>query len=317
MLRPVGAAVEKAGGLPQLNIQLDNRGLDRKPSIEDKPHPPVSHDQPPADDSDALLELLCDEEDDILPPALTGIQTQQDSGQPVGVLSFDSKFERLKKELLSEGGQNGNGDEAQGGTKNGNGGPVYENTRESDSHHKVPGNEDELTNAPMFDGTDQRDSETFDLRHNECYDSVSASNSCEPPPTHSPLDKKDLYENLDDLEKYIKEESGHVPANGREYEDLDNIFADNTNEEGHYYDIPDGGMLSRQDPPPEPEQIELAEVLPFKNLPPLVCTAHLGDEVAMRKLADTAASVLREVVKHIHSSLGKWVGVAGWASRTS
>ena len=32
MLQPVGSAVEKAGGLPRLEIQLDNCGMDRKPS---------------------------------------------------------------------------------------------------------------------------------------------------------------------------------------------------------------------------------------------------------------------------------------------
>ena len=32
MLQPVGSAIEKAGGLPRLDIRLDNCGMDRKPS---------------------------------------------------------------------------------------------------------------------------------------------------------------------------------------------------------------------------------------------------------------------------------------------
>ena len=32
MLQPVGSAIEKAGGLPRLEIRLDNCGMDRKPS---------------------------------------------------------------------------------------------------------------------------------------------------------------------------------------------------------------------------------------------------------------------------------------------
>ena len=32
MLQPVGTAIEKAGGLPRLEIRLDNCGMDRKPS---------------------------------------------------------------------------------------------------------------------------------------------------------------------------------------------------------------------------------------------------------------------------------------------
>ena len=32
MLQPVGSAIEKAGGLPKLEIRLDDCGMDRKPS---------------------------------------------------------------------------------------------------------------------------------------------------------------------------------------------------------------------------------------------------------------------------------------------
>lgn len=329
MLRPVGAAVEKAGGLPQLDIRLDNKGLDRKPSVEEKPRPPVSCDPPPAEDSDDLLELLCDDEEDLLLAAFTSTQAHSDH-KPLDSLSFNSKFERLKKELLAGGGQNGNGEEDRvgsneemgksgdkGGSKNGNGEPVYENTKELDSHRvyqnvpKAGDEDDELTNAPMFNVADQPGPETFDLKHNECYESMSTPTHPVPGNEGNAHTRKDLYDNLDDLSKCLNKESGRGPANGREYEDLDNVFVDSSNEEGHYYDNPDGGVLSQQAPAPESEQIELDEVLSFKNLPPLICTAHLGDEVAMKKLADTAASVLTQVVKHIHTSLGKWEGSGG------
>ena len=339
MLRPVGAAVEKAGGLPHLDIRLDNSGLDRKPSVEEKPHPVAESAVP--DDSDALLELLCDDDDDddILSPILQGSHDRsrdQSRGQkPAGSLSFDSKLEQLKQELLaSSEQQNGNGEEAETSSENGNGEeaqigsgngdadsvnrsgngteePVYENTKESDSHRVYQNvtrpdrndDDDELTNAPSFDTTDQSNhlsAEGFSLKRNECYESTSISAS------EAPSTRPNVYEDLDDLEKHLEKAGEAEATNGRMYEDMDSVFVEdpNTTPHGHLYDVPDGGMLSRQVPPPQPEQIELDEVVSFKNLPPLVCTAHLGDEVAMKKLADTAASVLTEVVKHIHSDLG-------------
>lgn len=372
MLQPVGAAVEKAGGLPQLELRLDNSGLDRKPSIEEKPHPQGgSHDLVSGDDTDALLELLCDddeeegEEDLLLPPSLTNSRDRSES-DTIGSSTFDSKFERLKKELMGgakdmdEGAgreeigskyQNGQLDRSDDQIGSNNKlESLYENTKQSDSesdsrdYQNVTRSHDDavLSGAPMFDGYQQNGTgdETFDLQENWCYEPISKvpppdagdvndggqcyeSMSRVPPPdaagdAHDGGRKGNVYQDVDAVMRYLEAEAQREAMGGRstdeppqgdpphEYVDLDSVFADRANEEGHVYDTMDGGMLSRQvDPPPRLEQLELEEIVPFKNLPPLVCTARLGDEVAMRKLADTAAVVLSEVVKHIHTSLGK------------
>ncbi len=73
---------------------------------------------------------------------------------------------------------------------------------------------------------------------------------------------------------------------------------------GQGIDLPDGGVLSSYvAPPPHHDDVEMKEI--FGNLPPLVCNAYLGNEAAIRKLTDTASSVLKEVVGEILSSLGK------------
>lgn len=329
MLQPVGAAVEKAGGLPQLDIRLDNSGLDRKPSIEEKPHPQGESHDATSDDSDTLLELFSDDEDgeqDLLQPSDSPNQSED---KPIGSDTFDSKFEQLKKELMC-------GSKHQNGQPDGNGdvvasegvGPVYENTKSSDSRFyqnviQSHGDDDMLSHAPMFDGYQPQEGEEreFDLKENQCYGSTG-----EAPPTSaaaaSDVDSRErdgnLYQDADAVVRFLEEEARREQGEGQgegpngapsnddhhDYEEMYSVFADSAKQEGVYCDIPDGGMLSRQEIPPAPEQLELEEIVPFKNLPPLVCTARLGDEVAMRKLADTAAAVLSEVVKHIHTSLG-------------
>lgn len=365
--------MEKAGGLPQLDIRLDNSGMDKKPSIEEKPHPPESCDPEPSDDSDRLLELLCDDDDDDEDGLLPTLSSTDNHTDDIST-SFNSKFERLKKELLGKqngietgdaeiGSNNGNGEwvgNSQGsgsnldgfGSKNGNGEPEYENIKNSDSQvydvpkphgseshlyentehlesysdsnmYDVPkpvldDDDNELTHAPMFDrfpeGSTEPVSDAFDLQSNECYSSTASSTQAPPTSVTSTGGKargKEVYEDLDDLDKYLNKEGKERSycTIGPEYEDLDNVFpAEVSEEEGHYYELTDGGMMSRQvEPPPEPEHIEMAEMLGFKNLPPLVCTAHLGDEATLKKLADTAGAVLAQVVKSIHISLGKWV----------
>ena len=391
MLQPVGAAVEKAGGLPQLDIRLDNSGLDRKPSIEEKPHPQPgeSHDLGSGDESDTLLELLCDddEEDLLLPPSLGNALTQS-KDKVAASDTFDSKFERLKNELMGGANNAGGGSGGEDSSKYQNGqssgdedqfgsngvGPVYENTDQSDSHDckNVTLSRDDdkvLSQAPMFDsyqeeeGGVSKEEETFDLRENECYEAVGKAPRTElaadSEPTVGKQRNENVYHDADAVLRYLEEErqreeagKGEGPDGGKQsdgvvyrdadavlrylegereeagkgagpggtngddsnhhdYEVMDSVFSDNANV-GHHYDLPDGGLLSRQAPPIPPE-LEMEEMVTFNNLPPLICNARLGDEVAMRKLADTAASVLSEVVKHIHTSLGEWVGP--WVGR--
>jgi hypothetical protein len=309
--------------------------LDRKPSIEEKPHLLAgSHDSGSGEDSDALLDLLCDDEgeedeegeDDLLLP------TSQKNSQekPVGSNTFDGKLERLKRELMSnDTGGSECQNEAEFGSNRTE--PMYENFERSRSD-PMYGNTGEsegevvMSHAPAFDGhrggEEESKKEPFDLDENQSYGSLSKV-----PPTADTGaggGRLNVYEDADAVVRYLEQEQQREEAakkgvgfNGtggagddggpHEYVDMDSVFADSAGETGHYYDVPDGGLLSRQALPPhtEPEQLELDEILPFNNLPPLVCTARLGDEVAMRKLADTAASVLSEVVKSIHTSLGK------------
>ena len=317
-LLPVGAAVEKAGGFPKLDIRLDNSGLDRKPSIEDMPRPP---DPPGGDDSDDLLDLLCDDDDDDVGSFPVLIHQSDQSRGAVGSNTFDNKLELLKKELMSgegegEEGENGagkdtgpphtneNGDNF--GSKNGE--QVYQNISNSHLYQNVTGCDEDtvLSGAPEFDGfkeEDDHDTENFDLQENTSYSGIGKA----PPIDATPTSRGAVYEDMDEIAKCLKEGGGVVEAQNPQYGVADSVFS-NTDSEGHIYDIPDGGMLSQQvevAPPP----IEMEEMLPFKNLPPLVCSAHLGDEVAMLRLADTATSVLANVVQQIHSSLGKCVCV--------
>lgn len=355
MLQPVGAAVEKAGGLPQLDIRLDNSSLDRKPSIS-APAPARSHDLGPSDDNEVLLELLCDDEDGEGEDLLPTLSNLSDDTRSIGSNTFDSKFEQLKRELMKDqntndqvtqalagskyesgeqeqsqdndalvGSKNGNGDRVYENTKDsnsGNGDRVYENTKDSNSmvYQNVtrPDGENEYSCAPIFDRNLEGD---IDLQANECYSSVTQSHPISATPTDQegamPTNQAgagnakghgDIYLNLDDLTKFLKEEE--VKDANHQYEELDDVFTGDASQEGNVYDVPDGGMLSQlaQALPPQSEQLEMEEMVSFKNLPPLVCTAHLGDEVTMRKLADTAASVITDVTKHIHDSLSKWAG---------
>lgn len=323
-LLPVGAAVERAGGFPKLDIRLDNSGLDRKPSIEDGPHP---QDLPGGDESDDLLDLLCDDDADVGGLPMLVHPHDQAGGLPmlvqageavVGSNTFDSKLERLKQELMGdengggeEGGKNGGGkdtgpseNEDKFGSKNGE--PVYQNVSGN-----VTGCDDDIivSRAPEFDSFKKEgdpDAATFDLQANTCYSGIGKAPPIDATPTSRGADAagKEVFQDLDEVARYLKEGEGIMEAQNPQYGETDSVFSNIDNEEGHYYDIPDGGMLGRQvevAPPP----MEMEVMLPFKNLPPLVCSAHLGDEVTMQKLADTAASVLANVVQQIHSSLGK------------
>ena len=71
------------------------------------------------------------------------------------------------------------------------------------------------------------------------------------------------------------------------------------------HDSVDGGVLSH--PGGRTDEIEMNELLVFKNLPPLLCTAHLGDKVVLGELADTAGTVLTTVVKQVHQFLSKFM----------
>ncbi len=64
--------------------------------------------------------------------------------------------------------------------------------------------------------------------------------------------------------------------------------------------LPDGAGMSR---PPPPAVEEEEEEVVFRNLPPLVCTMHAENQKILVELADTSDSVLKEVVKLIHSYL--------------
>ena len=381
MLQPVGAAVEKAGGLPRLVIRLDDSGMDRKPSINVQHPSGESHDQElPSDDSDALLDLLGDEDDDSL------LAASNDQSDNLNTGSFDAKLARLKEELLREQESNYEAvkDKIGSNTENGKSNTeldsnvyqnvnrdvyqnvnrdvyqnvnrdvyqnvnqdvhqnvnrdvyqnvnqdvyqnvnqnVYQNVNHRDVNgesacrtteldSKVYQNVDravnkegcDLASAPIFD-TDTEFNLQDNLAYSSTLDTVRRAPLTDATPTS--VNKSggmnsrgcgNIYEDVDGTTNYPKEEKRDK---SHEYEPLDDVFTKSppAKEEDHT----DGGMLSRQTG--QQDDLKMEEMVVFKNLPPLMCTAHLGDEVAMSKLADTASSVLKEVVKDIHQSLGE------------
>lgn len=148
----------------------------------------------------------------------------------------------------------------------------------------------------------------FDIETNESYSLLSHDETLEPTDTNDTVgDREDnpLYENSEDIEGYLHEQQ-HADKLSHTYEELDQVFESREGIVAKGKDSTDGGGWSRPRPQLAPvEHLEMEELVIFKNLPTLICRSHLGDESSMTKLADTANSVLKEVVKVIHSTIGK------------
>ena len=346
-LQPIGAAVEKAGGLPQLKIWLDQ---DARPSATDKqPHPPTPQSVKEEEEGeDALLELLAeedgeDEEDDTLPD-LSG-----PDHQPL----VTNKFKRLKG---ASAAQDQSADQLWNETHSGSKNPmsIYDNMKLTSSNRYQNVNEaldKKLLCAPMFDSVPNSEGsglrkqsksnakhennshshsnplEDFDMQSNDLYTML--------PSTTRPLTgneyftnrppNENIYEELDDISRpQGMEERNEAGADMAEsnYESLDSIFRSNgiasegdiTSREkmsggrqGSEHNETDGGIMSQlgvwQPKEDLPEEMELVV---FQNLPPLLCSAQLGDEVVLGKLSDTANSILTAVTKQIHNSLSEY-----------
>lgn len=133
----------------------------------------------------------------------------------------------------------------------------------------------------------------FNLDSKNVYAILEPTGENQPEEGSEHMGKRDsIYDNAAEISAYLKEQGKEV-VGSHTYELLDT-------------DSTDGAMMSRPAPPTSAavEEIELEHVLVFKNLPPLICRSQLGDEYGMTKLADTASSVLKAVVKDIHSSFG-------------
>ena len=137
------------------------------------------------------------------------------------------------------------------------------------------------------------------------------------PDTEAPqTNNESLYDNSDEIASYLKEHGISEPL--PDHHLYDTVFLPDS---GHVTrdmtpsnhtemvgeDLPDGGMFSkpggrRSDPP----AVEEPSVV-FKNLPPLTCSIKTGDERMLNELVITARSVLKDVVKLIHSSLRELV----------
>ena len=131
------------------------------------------------------------------------------------------------------------------------------------------------------------------------------------------LQSKSIYDNDEEIASFFRERAASSKT------DRDNVFlpaelrGPDRNSPMAPADDPDGGMFSR--PPVRPDEgmfnrppgssspvEEEEEPVVFKNLPPLLCILHSGDEKCLTQIADRADSVMGDVVQLIHSSLREY-----------
>ena len=274
------------------------------------------------DDHAHLLELLGDDdEEDELLAALSG---QSSSSHPSALAAssedhgtydpYENDLNEKLKQLKASLGEEKPRRDDHSGIRNGNmengkqESPEYENvghkvTRTSvDPSTGVPDTEQNRCYANLQDinvpnsrpANNYQDLQEFNLERNESYSTMSHDRNSE----LASEKEESMYENADEIESYMLEQQNKDISHT--YEPLDQVF-----ESGN---MTDGGGFSRPRPHPhlpQTEQLEMEELVIFKNLPTLICRSHLGDESSMTKLADTANAVLKEVVKIIHSTIGK------------
>jgi hypothetical protein len=230
--------------------------------------------------------------------------------------SFDEKLRQLKASL-TEDSDNRSNHNGSSGIKNGNGSmengnresPEYQNVRQNTARTSI----DPSTGVPDSSSqhSNYQDLNDFAIETNESYSLLAHNETLEPTDTNDMADDSEdhpLYENSDDIEGYLLEQQQYADKLSHTYEELDQVFESSGGgvvaRKGK--DSTDGGGWSRPRPQPAPlEHLEMEELVIFKNLPMLICRSNLGDESSMTKLADTANSVLKEVVKVIHSTIGK------------
>lgn len=188
--------------------------------------------------------------------------------------------------------------------------PEYQNV----GQNKLQTSIDPSTGVPDSEQSQSyQNTQEFSLKSNESYSLLPHEGAVDLIGSRDHVEggrNDSLYENAEEIESYLQEhqnweeeELSHI------YEPIDHVFVPSTANNAAAKESTDGGGLSRPRPHPrmQPvvEQLEMEELVIFKNLPTLICRSHLGDESAMTKLADTANEVLKEVVKIIHSAIGK------------
>lgn len=195
--------------------------------------------------------------------------------------------------------------DSHGGITNGS----IENGKPESPQYQNVGQNSEMTDSGR--SSCYQNLQEFTLETNESYALMPCDQTSEMPDARDHVEdgeEESLYENTEEIESYLQEQSSkNKDQLYHTYEQLDQVF-----ESSEAVDSTDGGMFSRlrQQPTlPPADQLEMEELVIFKNLPTLICRSHLGDESSMTKLADTANAVLREVVKVIHSTVGKPPGI--------
>ena len=210
--------------------------------------------------------------------------------------------ESLNEDIVSKDNQDGI---ENGSLRTGNESPEYQNV----GHGAVRKSVDPSTGVPSAEQTKVYENlQDFELEENKCYSLLRHENGA-PLLTDSREEKEtSLYENLEEIESYMEEQKGKDKLS-HTYEQLDQVFPTPKVEK----ESTDGGGISRPRPHPHlgaKEHLEMEELVVFRNLPTLICRSNLGDESAMIKLADTANAVLKEVVKIIHSTIGREISVS-------
>ena len=263
----------------------------------------------PSTDDESHLDLLCGDEDDDLfnfanpAPQQTSTKPPSSSAAPPGTGSaeeddrkvdpFDEKLAQLRSSLLWDDAEghydiptNRMDSSANRALENGvQEKQVYENLL---NPSKSAGNSDK---ADIY-----MNLQDFNLDSNNVYSVMEPTNQDQPTVQDESEDRgkrHSIYDNAAEISDYLKEQ-GIEEVGSHMYEVLDGFVAGESGQ-----DCVDGAMMSR--PPP---LLNLQETVMFKNLPPLICRSQLGDECGMTKLADTASSVLKAVVKDIHVSFG-------------
>ena len=322
MLQPVGSAVEKAGGLPELKIELDKNQTGRNTSAEDeeeeeeeegdhtydvpRPHPPSNEAGSKVEQSDDnRLDLLCgDEDDDDIFDFSIG--RTNEGGQPASNGTNRPDGHKMADTSNAHRGSSSSYSSSPSSSSELLGNQGSDDAIQTSRYKNFP-NKPLKKNSGSNSVCMELDDMNFDP--NPCYQSSLKRSDVSPPKGQTGSIYEDPDAVLDQLEA--------LKSSEHTYETMESMFpAGSSGRLGR--NLPDGGLISfpiTEQPEEEEEEEEEGGggegvkgeegAVEFRNLPLLMCSAHLGDQHSLVKLADTADTVLKEVVKIIHSSLGE------------
>lgn len=252
----------------------------------------------PSTEDDSHLDLLCNEEDeDFFSSAIPSTAPQKNVDPPD---PMEDKLQWLRSSLMEE---------------------VVERERQES---KSSGGETQKSVA-AGGGSSDGDSGEAGVEDQGCVEGTQTSDTGPEPtyvnvmelPTYVNVhpNNESLHKHSDNIEKFLKGR-GTLHELSSDNHLYDSVFLPDS---GHVSgdltpseygglvgeNLPDGGMFSKPGGGGEgPPVVEEPPVV-FKNLPPLVCSMQMGDERMLLELVITARSVLKDVVKLIHHSLGE------------